>query len=190
MEKIKNMQFKILKTLERIDFSGKFAVEKLLIQAPSGTQAEFFLRTGADFAIIIPLLSKDEVVMVEQPRLALQEVSLEFPAGQVVSAEGISAEGQVIADTELREETGYKAGKMTLLGTFYPSPGWSTQKVHVYVAEDLEEGEAEPEELEFITVKKVKIADLSNLILENKIMSFQTIAAYYLFLAKYAEKLR
>ena len=184
------MQYKILKSLEKTEFGGKFSVEKLLILAPNGVEAEMYMRSGGDFAIVIPLLSSGEIVMVEQLRLGLEEHSLEFPMGQVTKADGTIVKDQEIADIELKEETGYTAGRMTFLGAYHPAPGWSTQRALVYVAQELVEGNAEPEPLEFITVKTVTTSQLDNMIKNDKIINFPTIAAYHIFKLKFAEKLR
>lgn len=178
MTKNQNTKFKLLKTLEKTDFGGKFSVEKVLVEAPNGEQTEFFLRSGSDFALVIPLLSTSEVVMVEQPRLSIENLSLEFPMGQVANPGGRKLEGEEIAAIELKEETGYTAGKLTLLGSFYPASGWNKQRALIYVAEDLAEGRAEPEPFEFITVQKVPMDELERKITANEITDLPTVAAF------------
>lgn len=177
------MPFKILKILEKTNYGNKFTVEKLLVQAENGTEAEMYMRSSADYAIVIALVKPDEVVMVQQHRLGLEKVSTEFPMGQVASKQG-----QEIAEAELKEETGYTAGKMTFLGAFHPSPGWNTQRALVYVAEDLIPGEAEPEPLEFLTIKTMKLKEIDEAIKKNDIFDLPTIAAYHVFKLKFANK--
>ncbi len=178
MTKNQNMKFKLLKTLEKTNFGDKFSVDKVLVEAPNGEHVEFFLRSGNDFALVIPLISATEVIMVEQPRLSVENLSLEFPMGQVANPEGRQLSGEEIAAIELKEETGYTAGKLTLLGSFYPASGWNKQRALVYVAEDLVAGQAEPEPLEFITVKKVGLEELERKVVSNEITDLPTIAAF------------
>lgn len=179
--------FKVLKVLEKREFGNKFSVERLLVQIPDGRQTEFFMRSGQDYAVIVPVLPNDTLVMVEQPRLGIEELSLEFPMGQVDGKEN-----EEIAATELREETGYRTESFTLLGKLLPSPGWSTQHAQVYVAENLEAGAAEPEPYEQITVRHVTVSELKELIAAGKMKSMPTIAAFYMYLTwkESAEKLR
>jgi ADP-ribose pyrophosphatase len=176
--------FKIVKTLEKKEYGNKFSVEKLLVELPDGRQTEFYMRSGQDYAIIVPVIGESTLIMVEQPRLGMEGISLEFPMGQVDGKKDDD-----IAITELREETGYKAGKLDLLGKLLPSPGWSMQNALVYVATDLIEGSPEPEPFEEITVRKVEVSELKQLIRDGKMISMPTIAAFYMYLQR-AEKLR
>lgn len=176
--------FKILKTLEKREYGNKFSVERLLVELPDGRKTEFYMRSGQDYAIVVPVVGESTLIMVEQPRLGMEEISLEFPMGQVA---GETDEN--IAIRELKEETGYASGKLTLLGRLLPSPGWSMQHAQVYLAEDLTEGLAEPEPFEEITVRKVEIKELKQLIAERKMKSMPTIAAFHMYL-QHAENLR
>ena len=174
--------FKVVKTLEKTDYGNKFSVEKLLIELPDGRQTEFYMRSGQDYAVVVPILGESTLIMVEQPRLGIEGVSLEFPMGQVDGKKGDD-----IAITELKEETGYQAKNLILLGKLCSSPGWSMQNALIYLATDLEEGRPEPEPFEQITVRKVEIYELKQLIREGKMTSMPTIAAFYMYL-QYAGK--
>lgn len=177
--------YRIIRKLQEWDFGGRFSVQKLLVQTPDGREGEFFLRSGGDFAIIVPLLNSETLVMVEQPRLGLDKPSLEFPMGQVAGKHG-----EDIALIELKEETGYTPRRLTHLQSSYPSPGWSTQRALIYLAEDLEEGTPEPEPMELITVKNVPMAELEEKIRAGEIYSLHTIGAYFLLKQHLAEKMR
>lgn len=59
------------------------------------------------------------------------------------------------AKTELREETGYRAKKWTFLGKYYVAAGMTAQRAHIYLAEGLVAGAPEPEEGEFITLRRI-----------------------------------
>lgn len=176
--------FKIIKTISKQDYGNKFSVERLLVQFPDGRQTEFYMRSGQDYAVVVPMIEENTFIMVEQPRLGIEGMSLEFPMGQVDKKKD-----EEIATDELREETGYRAEKLTLLGKLLPSPGWSMQKAQIYLAEGLIEGIPEPEPFETITVRKVSIQELKQLILEGKMISMPTISAFYMYL-EYAGKLR
>jgi ADP-ribose pyrophosphatase len=121
--------------------------------------------------------------MVEQYRIAADKISLEFPMGQVEGKDN----PEEIARQELLEETGYTAQKMIHLSKFHQSPGWSTQIGHIFVAEDLTAGKAEPEEFEFVQNRLVKISEIDDLIADGTIFGMPTIAALYYYRALYGK---
>lgn len=178
--------YTIRKVLEHTNYGNKFTVERVLVETPDGRQAEFYMRSGQDFAVIVPILEDNKtLIMVEQPRLGIEGMSLEFPMGQV---EGKHDED--IASIELKQETGYTADQFICLGTLQPSPGWSTQRALVYVATGLTEGQPEPEPYEDITVRNVTIDELKEIIASGKLTNMPTIAALYLLEQYLAEKQR
>lgn len=83
-------------------------------------------------AAIIPLVGGD-VLLVRQFRAAAGRALLEIPAGTIEPGETADA----CARRELAEEVGMRAGRLRHLLTFYPSPGFLTEAVYLYVAEDL-----------------------------------------------------
>jgi ADP-ribose pyrophosphatase len=92
---------------------------------------------------ILPLLGDPErgtrVVLVEQFRSSVEGYIHEVPAGHV-DVDPASGREEAIEDSarrELREETGYAAGKLTLLATRLATPGISVQRVHFFLAEEL-----------------------------------------------------
>ena len=72
--------------------------------------------------------------MVKQWRHAHNGLSIEFPGGVINKDE----EPEIAANRELEEETGYKAGKLTYLGCANPNPALMRNRVHFFVAEDLQ----------------------------------------------------
>ena len=79
-----------------------------------------------DVAAIVPIDADGSVILVRQYRLPAQEALLEIPAGGVDEGENIEAAAQ----RELREETGYRAGRLERIGGFYVSPGYCTEFIH------------------------------------------------------------
>ena len=82
---------------------------------------------------VIPLDSDGMIHFVRQFRVAAKVALLELPAGVLHEGEDPLEGGA----REVREETGQAAGKMTLLGTFYMVPGYSSEKMTVYLATGL-----------------------------------------------------
>jgi ADP-ribose pyrophosphatase len=94
-------------------------------------------------AVAILALDADErIVLVRQLRVAAGEEILELPAGLIDEGE----EPLETARRELREETGLRGGSWRELTSFWSSPGFTNERVWVFEATGLEEGEAEPDE--------------------------------------------
>jgi len=97
---------------------------------------KFTVLDSRDWAIVIPALETEQgrdFLMVRQWRHGARELSLEFPGG--VFELGELAEKA--AARELREETGYTAGKIEALGVFNPNPAIMSNRVHFFLASDL-----------------------------------------------------
>ncbi len=122
-------------------------------------------------AVIIPLDDRDRVLMVRQYRAAAARDMLEVPAGTLNEGEDPAA----CAMRELKEETGYQAGQWEPLGYIYSSPGFSTEKMYLYVARQLTETQASPEEDEAITVEWVNLKDALDKIESGEIVDAKTI---------------
>ena len=84
------------------------------------------------------------------------------------------------AEDELREELGYKAGKLERIGKFVPYNGVSSEICSVYIATDLKFVGAEQEETEYIDPIEIGIRQAYKMIEENKIIDGMTIAAMFL----------
>ncbi len=141
-------------TLEsQLIFDGKVLhVYKDIIGLPNGgTSMREYCRHGGAVCVV-PLTDKGEVVCVRQYRYALSRVTLEIPAGKLDSPDEIHEEAAL---RELREETGYRCGKLTPIGDLATSPALLTEIIYMYLAEDLTEGETDPDEDEFIEFVKI-----------------------------------
>ena len=106
--------------------------------------------------VIIALDDEGEVALVRQYRHAIRRFLLELPAGGLEPGE----EPLAAAQRELREEVGLEATRWTSLGSFFSSPGFANEILHVFLAEDLRPAHAEPDEDEDMAVVRRKAADL------------------------------
>jgi ADP-ribose pyrophosphatase len=130
---------------------------------------------------VLPLTEDGDVILVRQYRYAFEEVLLEVPAGKLESDE----EPLHCARRELREETGYSADKITYLGAIYPSPGFCDEVLYLYLAQDLRQGKACPDEDEILAVDRMPFSQLVDLVMEDRVRDAKTVAAvlkakYYL----------
>lgn len=120
-------------------------------------------------------LVEDSLVLVRQFRKPVEISLLEIPAGKIE----INEEPKEAALRELYEETGYKAGNIEYLFEFYTSPGFTDEKMYLFLATDLTEGEAKPATDEYIEVEEIKIKELTEMILRGEIVDSKTIIGIY-----------
>lgn len=129
---------------------------------------------------IIPFLTKEKIVLVEQFRYAVGERLLEIPAGTLHKGETpVSA-----AKREIREEIGYAANKLEKLDIFYPSPGVTDEFVVIYKATGLRPSKLAADFDEDIKVKTVKLSDALRHIKEGRIKDAKTVIAILLVAGK------
>jgi ADP-ribose pyrophosphatase len=102
------------------------------VTLPTGEEITYTFVEHPGYAMVVPLLDDDRVVLERVYRYPIQQTVLECPAG------GLDGEApEVAAGRELEEETGWVAGSLTPLGTFYGSDGISDGRFHVFLAQDL-----------------------------------------------------
>jgi 8-oxo-dGTP pyrophosphatase MutT (NUDIX family) len=147
---------------------------------PDGKTSIYYINHRNPFSIIIPY--QDGIVyLTKQYRYSVASLSLEFPMGYV--------EGELpleTAITELKEETGITAGKLTEIGKFWVGPGRSDQWAYVYLARDLVFGSQKLEDGEFITIEKYPLEKISEMIKSAEILDGPSIAAYH-YLEEYVK---
>ena len=96
--------------------------------------------------VILPLVSREEICLIKNYRIAVGKTLIELPAGTIDRNE----QPGKTAERELREETGYIAAQWRELPPFFMSPGILNERMHLYVAEGLTEGPPAREEAEEI----------------------------------------
>ena len=138
---------------------------------PNGRTIKMTLIDHPGAVIIAPFLNKDTVVMMRQFRPALKKFIYELPAGTLDPHESIA----VCARRELLEETGLKAKKLTQLGAIYPVPGYSTEIIHIFKAEQLTLTQAQPEEYEVIETIPMNKTKIRELMTQGKLMDAKSI---------------
>ena len=122
---------------------------------------------------IVPFVSDNEIIMVNQYRYALGRETLEIPAGKVDNTE--SPEQCIMR--ELVEETGYEAKHITWLYTYAPAIGYSNELIHLYVGRDLKKLETRVDGDEISSVKILSLEEVMGMIRDHKILDSKTILA-------------
>lgn len=169
-----SLEEKTIKT-EKI-FSGKVInVQVEDVELPNGkiSKREIVKHPGA--VAIIPITNENKIVMVEQFRKPLERTIVEIPAGKLEKGE----EPEYTARRELEEETGYDCEQLDYLVSFYTSPGFSDEILHIYLAKGLtkKENAASLDEDEFVNVMELTLAEAEQYLRETKIYDAKTVYA-------------
>lgn len=145
------------------------------VELPNGEKGkrELVMHPGA--VAIIAITQDNKIVMVEQYRKALERSIIEIPAGKLELGE----EPIVTATRELEEETGYVSETMDHIVSFYTSPGFANELLHVFVAKGLKKKEnaAPCDEDEFVEVLEISLEEAQKYIKEHKIYDAKTVYA-------------
>lgn len=157
---------------ERAMYEGRvFRVGERTVLLPNGKEAtrELVYHKGA--AAVVPVDERGMVTLVRQYRVAHDAVMLEIPAGKLDAA----AEDPLdCAHRELLEETGLKAGRMDLLVRMAPTPGYSTEAVSIYLATELSQHGASPDDDEFLTVERMPLAQAADMVMRGELGDAKT----------------
>lgn len=159
-------------------YDGKILnVEKWQVKCANGADAirEVVLHKGA--AAVVPLFEDGTVLLVRQHRVAIDRMTLEIPAGKLDSADEDPLDCAV---RELKEETGLTAKTMTHLNTIFTTPGFCTEKIALYLARGLTEGETHPDEDEFLSLIRMPLQEAIEMAARNEIRDAKTISALLL----------
>ena len=124
----------------------------------------------------VPLL-KCRIVLVEQFRYPVYQITEELPAGKL---EGKEAPHKCLI-RELKEETGYTTKKFHHLISYWPTPAFSQEKLHIYWAESLSSGKSKPDEDEFLKVKIDYFGNVLKKVQEGKIRDSKTVIGILAF---------
>lgn len=135
---------------------------------------DFIQHPGA--AAMVPMLNQKEVILIRQYRHALREFIWEIPAGTLDPAESPLN----CAHRELIEETGYASNQWHQLGTIKPLPGCSDERIHIFLALDLQPAQQHLDDDEMLKVHKVNFEEALQMIVQGQISDGKTISGLFL----------
>lgn len=155
-------------------FEGRvIRVRRDTVRLPNGHTSTRELVSHHGGVCVLPLDADGNVYLVRQYRKATECMLLEVPAGKLEPGEGHF----ICGERELWEETGCSARLFHYLGFFYPSPGYVNEKIHMYLATGLEQGELHLDQDEFLDVVKLPFEEVLRRVKNNEIHDGKTIVA-------------
>ncbi len=161
-----------------ITYQGRaFTVRRDQVQAPDGQILKLDIVQHIGAVTILPVDEIGQVWFVRQYRHATGKNLLELPAGTLTPGEL----PEDCAAREIREETGMGARTMVKLGSFFLAPGYSTEYMHVFLASDLYPDPLPGDEDEFLSVEKIPLEHVRDLVGSGEILDSKTLSALYLW---------
>ena len=141
------------------------------VSLPDGRESTREVVEHAPAVAIVAMDEHNELILVSQYRKPAEQLMLEIPAGIMEAGESpLEA-----AKRELAEETGYRGSRWKKISSFYTSPGFSDEKIHLFFASQLTSGQTQFDEDEFIELQRVSLPQALEWITEGKIVDAKTI---------------
>lgn len=145
-------------------------VDEVVLPDGKITSREVVEYAGA--VAVVPVNEKGELLLVRQYRYAVGETLLEIPAGKIERGEDYASS----AARELVEETGYEAGNLKHLISFYSTPGFTNEQIHLFLATELTLKVQDLDEDEFIEVESVNMKKAAEMIMSGEICDAKSVA--------------
>lgn len=163
------------KMLERRSiFDGRIIKLSLdQVRLPNGRECEFEMVRHPGAAAVVPLDDEGNVLLVRQYRYPAAGWLLEVPAGKLDAAEP----PEDCAMREVREEIGYRPQRLVSLGWIHTTPGFTDERIWLYLATDLQPSRQELQDDEVLHVEKVRFEDAVAMAVSGEITDGKSICA-------------
>jgi len=150
-----------------------FTIRRDTMKAPDGRETTFDIVDHGGSVILVPIDDEGNLLFVRQYRHAAGTDLLELPAGTRDGDEPF----EECAAREIREETGMQAGKLTHIGSFYLAPGYSTEYMSVFLAEDLSDNPLDADDDEFLSLEKIPLKEAFEMAERGEMPDAKSLAA-------------
>jgi len=157
-------------------YSGRvISLDLDTVRFPDGSIGEMEMVRHPGASAIVPFLSDPagpdpQLMLIKQYRYAAEDYLYEIPAGRLEAGEAPA----LCAARELQEETGCTAGVLEHMHTMFTTPGFTDEKIHLFLAYDLTRGEAHREADEFISVEVVPLSQALEMVRDGRIKDAKT----------------
>lgn len=148
------------------------------VETPSGRETTREIVEHSDCIAVVAIDADNNVLLVKQFRKPVERELLEIPAGGIDHGE----DPETAVRRELREEIGYMPQKVKKLGGFYSAPGYCTEYIHLYLATDLVPSRLFAEDTEEISLVRVPVAQIPDLIASGRFCDAKSIAGLLTYL--------
>ena len=168
-------------TKETAYFGRVINVERQTVRLTNGNEADREIVRHNGGACMAALDSEKNFYLVRQYRKPVDRETLEIPAGKLEKGE----DPYTCAVRELREETGLAGRKVESLGSVYSTPGFCDERLHIFLATDLSQGDTDPDPDEFVHCEKYPLEHCVAMVEDGTISDAKTIIAILRTAAKF-----
>jgi ADP-ribose pyrophosphatase len=144
---------------------GKLTLREDLWRLPTGVERAYPVLHVGPTVGVVPLVDRERVVLIRQFRHLTRADSWELPGGGALPGEA----PENAAQRELREEGGYRAGRLTFLTRFYPSSAYLDEEAHCFLGEDLVTDPLPSDDDEFFERRVVSLREAVAMALDDRI---------------------
>lgn len=148
-----------------------FKVRQHVVESVNGSEAIRDVVEHVGGAIMVAITDEGKILMERQFRKPLEKAILELPAGKADPDEA----PEITASRELAEETGYSAGSVKHLVSYYPTCGYSSELLHIYICRDLTPGDTNWDPTECLDLIEYDADELIDMIMKGEIRDSKTI---------------
>ena len=146
-------------------------IDHVTNELPNGKAAKREIAVHVGASAVLPIDSEGNVYLVRQFRAPIDQVLLEIPAGKL---DAVDEDRLLAAKRELEEETGLTAESWLHLTDTFTTPGFSNEKISLYLARDLNFGASRPDEDEFLNVVKMPFEEAFQMVMRDEIRDAKT----------------
>lgn len=149
-------------------------LEHWQVELPNGDKAVREVACHPGASAVVALDDEGQVILVRQHRIAVGRITLEVPAGKLDSAD---EDPLLCAQRELSEETGLTAENWRKLTCMETTPGFCNERIHLYLATGLKQGDCHPDEDEFVDVTRMPLKEAVAKVMAGEIRDGKTALA-------------
>ncbi|MYL57070.1 NUDIX domain-containing protein [Virgibacillus halodenitrificans] len=142
------------------------------VTLPNGKTAKREIINHPGAVAVIAITEENKIVFVEQYRKPLEKSLIELPAGKLEKGE----KPELTGIRELEEETGYTTNNLSLVTTFYTSPGFADELMYIYITDEIKKIENPPagDEDEFVEILELSLDEAKKYVEEERIHDAKT----------------